>query len=108
MLGLTNDSERNGNMNYQMTRIMVTAAMFLLTAFSVCASPLTPVVKAGVKATEKAGAHAGGKAVVRGGAAFAAATARHETAKTATRTAAGKIAENVTPGRILAVGGHRL
>ena len=92
-------------MNYQTNRIMVTATMFLLSMFSVYASPLTPVVKAGVKAAEQAGAHAGGKAVVRGGAAFAMATARHDAAKAATRTTVGTIAECATPGRILAVGG---
>ena len=92
-------------MNYQTNRIMVTATMFLLSMFSVYASPLTPVVKAGVKAAEQAGAHAGGKAVVRGGAAFAMATARHDAAKAATRATVGTIAECATPGRILAVGG---
>lgn len=52
-------------MNYQISRIMVTEAMFLLTTFSVCASPLTPVVKAGVKAAEKTGAHVGINADIR-------------------------------------------
>lgn len=85
--------------------ITICAAMLLPIAFGVYASPLTPVVKAGVKAAEKAGAHAGGKAVVRGGTAFAAATARHEAAKAAARTTIGKIAECATPGRILATGG---
>ena len=84
---------------------LIAVAMFALTALSVIASPLTPVVKAGVKATEKAGAHVGGNAAVHGGAALAAAMAKHEATKTVAQKAGGKIAENATPGRILAMGG---
>lgn len=84
---------------------LIAVATFVLTVFSVIASPLTPVVKAGVKATEKAGAHVGGTAAVHGGAALAVATARHEATKAVAQKTAGKIVENATPGRILAMGG---
>ena len=84
---------------------LIAVATFALTVLSAIASPLTPVVKAGVKATEKAGAHVGGNAAVHGGAALAAATAKHEATKAVAQKTAGKIAENATPGRILAMGG---
>ena len=84
---------------------LIAVATFALTVLSAIASPLTPAVKAGVKATEKAGAHIGGNAAVHGGAALAAATAKHEATKAVAQKTVGKIAENATPGRILAMGG---
>ena len=86
--------------------VVMVVAMSVIWAW---ASPWTAPVKAAVEASEKVivrtGSHAVGEAAVRGGTALAAATARHEAAKTAARVTVGKAVEKATPGRILAVGG---
>ncbi len=74
------------------------------------ASPLAVPAKIAVReAAERigvrAGAEAGTRALVRGGSALAAVTAERESAKASARAIAGGIAEKVTPGKILAVGG---
>jgi len=82
------------------TFMLVIAAMV---AFCTCASPWSVPVKV---VAEKVSAHAGGRvageAAVRGGAALAEATAKHEAAKAAARAMAGKAVEKATPGKILA------
>ena len=80
----------------------------MMVAFCGWASPWTLPAKAVVEAAEKVGAHAGGHAAgevaVRGGAALAEATAKREVAKAVACTAAGKVVEKATPGKIVATG----
>ena len=96
-------------MKYRGVEKLMVVMVVAMSATWVWASPWTLPVKAAVESSEKVGAHVGphviGEAAVRGGTALAAATARHEAAKTATRVAAGKVVEKATPGRILAAGG---
>jgi len=90
-------------MNFVKKLLVVIIAM----AGAVCAwaSPWAiPVKVAAEKAGVRAGGRVAGEAAIRGGAALAAATARHETAKAAARATAGKIVEKATPGMILATG----
>ncbi|MBQ3807814.1 MAG: hypothetical protein II840_07645 [Kiritimatiellae bacterium] len=80
----------------------------MMVAFCGWASPWTLPAKAVVEAAEKVGAHTGGHVAgavaVRGGAALAEATARREAAKAVACTAAGKVVEKASPGKIIAAG----
>ena len=90
-------------MNFVKKLLVVVIAM----PSTICAwaSPWAIPVKV---AAEKVSAHAGGRVAgetaIRGGAALAAATARHEAAKAAARATTVKIVEKATPGKILATG----
>lgn len=90
-------------------KIMMLIVMAVAAIVSV-ASPLAVPAKIAVReAAERIGARAGvesgTRALVRGGSALAAVTAERESAKASARAIAGGIAEKVTPGKILAVGG---